>query len=349
MMLFTDSASPPDFHSFPGRPHRECFRHDYGEDGPPWWEHNLAPILQGLLIERGLDHHDISIMEVDCTDDLEDGCMTIVGETDTRTLLGSVNDDQLEGEVEGLIADLNHVVAWRTRDQMIVATLKLARPSDTWVTEATLGHSGLVVPTWTDGYLRHAVPAWAVTASTPLVRHLASAGVGPVEALMSACREPAASNEMEQWTKIAGIHVNYSLGRLHTRQTIREFVVSDWSGLELFAAGRELPDSVMGSAVGRRLSELVSFSQRPFLLARLDPVITDVQVVEAQRSLDQPAGTLIRLEAGSETLDDIPHAALAAIGDDRPRVPRSEKPWLRRRMPALPSSRCSRSPRLPFP
>jgi hypothetical protein len=173
-----------------------------------------------------------------------------------------------------------------------------------------------------------AVPLWAITSSTALLEHLARFGVTPLDALRRACARPSDPGDAHTWANLAGVRIHYECGRLHAREFTGRNTIDDFYGMTLNVAGRTLTAAIRAGAIGRRLGELGSFPTQPALLTGLNPVITQVSEVGSRVTNAMAAGLLVELKVDTETLADIPTTALAAVGDRRQRVPRSEKPWL---------------------
>lgn len=326
MILVTESLGKPAFWSFPGRPARRERRSD--TDTPHWRNHPLAPAVDALLVERGLDEWDIELF-------VDRHILYAITGCWPYELVAGQGDTDGTDVAAVLSPDLDHLVAWRRRDAMIAATIGTLDEGGPWVAPATReapGHVGAAP----GAEFADAVPLWAVTASTALLGHLARIGVTPLEALRLACARPCNPDNSYTWPDLDGVYIHYEYGRLHGREFIGKYTidggrihtVDDFYGMTVNLADRTLPAAVRAGAIGRRLGELGTFPTQPALLAGLDPVMTEVDEVGSLLTKAMAAGLLVGLEVDTETLADVPAAALAALGDMRQRVPRSEKPWL---------------------
>ena len=318
MLLMTEPRSPPEFWSFPGRPTRRIpdLAHP---DGSGWREHPLAPVVDALLSERGLDEWDIDLF----ADNRMLYVITAAWPHEFKAGTGRIDSREMSSV---LSPDLDHLVAWRRRDAMVAAAFD-ANDAGPWITppsRAACGHVG----SKPEGTLGDALPLWAVVASTALLGHLQRVGMSPLQALRHACAQPSDPDNSATWATIGGMQIHFEAGRLHAREITRGNVVDDWYGLTLNLAGQHLPDTIMAAAVGRRLGDIVEFQDPPSLLDGLDPVITKVEQVKSYWANAMATGLLVTVEMGTERLGDIPMPALAAVGDKQSIIPRSEKPWL---------------------
>lgn len=311
-----------DYARFPGRPWRHVSqaRGGFSTRWTGWRSHACASLLETMLAERGLHEFDVLIVE-------SGPSLAVETADDVRFLESTDNPFDQAAERSALADELDHVVAWLLRDRMVAATLPPAGDPGPWFQEPAHGRHGIVARPWTTLDDDGAVPAWAVTASTPLLAHLASHGVIAPAALRAACAVGTADGLGRTWHALTGCSVTLEDGRLHCTSYGTGAYVVDRDGFDLILPGQTLPETVCVAARGRRLSEVISLSEPPPLLTGLDPLILDIAEHDDPWSGERP-GLRVRLAAGTETLADIPPAALAAISADAHPVPRTMKPWL---------------------
>jgi hypothetical protein len=273
-----------------------------------------------MLDERGLDELDVLITE-------SGPSLAVETCDDVRFLEPQDQPFDQAQEVEGLAADLDHVVAWRLRDRMIAATLADDGNSGTWVQEPRFGRGGRVRSAWTTLDTEGAAPPWAITASTPLLSRLAAAGVSIDQALDAACAAGPPDPLSLAWQNVAGMTIALEEGRLHCRSFGTGAHVEDRDALNLMIPEQGIPATLATAARGLPLSRIVSLSTPPPVLAGLDPEIVEVAEHVDPWWSERPA-LRVTLAFGTETLADIPPAALASIGLNVATVPRTVKPWL---------------------